>query len=90
MDKEADTYIRRVFQSYDDNGNGVLDAEEFCKVLKNMIKDLVNDQTEEELDLIVKEAIEQFDLNKNGKIEFNEFYEIVKFLIEEKGLIITK
>ena len=88
MEKEENTYIRRMFKSYDDNGNGVLDREEFCKVFKSMIKKLATDETEEEIDQITQEAIELFDLNRNGKIEYNEFYQIVKFLIDEKGLSI--
>ena len=89
METEEDTFIRRMFRSYDDNENGVLDKEEFCKVLKSMIKQLANDKTEEELELITKEGVEKFDQNQNGKIEFNEFYELVRFLIDEKGLIIN-
>ena len=89
MANEEETYIRRMFQSYDDNENGVLDREEFYKVLKSMIKALAENQTDEEIDLIAKEATDKFDLNKNGTIEFDEFYELVKFLIDEKGLSIN-
>ena len=89
MATDEATYIRRMFQSYDDNNNGVLDREEFYKVLKSMIKQLAENQTEEELDMIAKEATEKFDLNQNGKIEFDEFNDLVRFLIDEKGLSIN-
>ncbi len=89
MATDEETFIRRMFQSYDDNENGVLDREEFFKVLKSMIRQLAEDQTEEELDMIAKEATDKFDLNKNGTIEFDEFHDLVKFLIDEKGLTIS-
>ena len=53
-----------------------------------MVKQLADDQTEEELDQITKEAIVKFDLNQNGTIEFEEFNDLVRFLIDEKGLSI--
>ena len=89
MTTDEATYIRRMFQSYDDNKNGVLDKEEFYQVFKSMIKQLSEEQTEEELDKIAEEATTKFDLNKNGKIEFNEFNDLVRFLIDEKGLSIN-
>ena len=89
MAADEETFIRRMFKSYDDNENGVLDREEFFKVFKNMVKQLSDNQTEEELDTIAQEAIVKFDLNKNGIIEYNEFQELVRFLIDEKGLSIN-
>ena len=56
METDEATYIRRMFHSYDDNENGVLDREEFYKVLKSMIKQLAENQSDEELDMIAKEA----------------------------------
>ena len=89
MATDEETYIRRMFLSYDDNKNGVLDREEFYKVFKSMIQQLADDQTEEELDKIAEEATQKFDLNQNGKIEFEEFNNLVRFLIDEKGLSIN-
>ena len=86
--EKEEVFIRRMFDSYDLNNNGVLEKEEFCKVLKTMINKLDGGQTEEELNQIAQEAIEKFDLNKNGIIEKEEFYQFVKFLIDEKGLSI--
>ena len=89
MSEEEETFIRRMFESYDVNENGVLDREEFYKVFKSMVKQLSDNQTEEELDVIAGEAIVKFDLNKNGIIEYNEFKELVRFLIDEKGLSVN-
>ena len=88
METYEEKFIRRMFKSYDDNNNGVLDREEFSKILKSLIRKLAYDQTEEELDAIEKEAVEKFDLNQNGIIEFGEFNDLVRFLIDEKGLSI--
>ena len=89
METDEATYIRRMFHSYDDNGNGVLDKEEFSKVLKSMIRKLAENQTDEEIEMITNEAKEKFDLNSNGTIEFEEFNELVRFLIDEKGLSVN-
>ena len=86
---EEETYIRRMFNSYDDDDNGYLDKQEFVKVVKSMIKDLAEGQTDEEIEEIAIESIDRFDLNQNGKIEYDEFRELVKFLIDEKGLAIN-
>ena len=86
---EEETYIRRMFNSYDDDDNGYLDKQEFVKVVKSMIKDLAEGQTDEEIEKIAIESIDRFDLNQNGKIEYDEFRELVKFLIDEKGLAIN-
>ena len=89
MDNEEETFIRRMFNSYDDDDNGYLDKKEFIKVVKSLIKDLSEGQTDEEIEEIAKESIDRFDLNQNGKIEYDEFRELVKFLIDEKGLSIN-
>ena len=89
MSSEEEIFIKRMFNSYDENSNGTLEREEFCKVFKNMIRKLSTNQTEEELDSIANEAIIKFDLNKNGTIELNEFTELVRFLIDEKGLSVN-
>ncbi len=86
---EEETYIRRMFNSYDDDDNGYLDKQEFVKVVKSMIKDLAEGQTDEEIEEIAIESIDRFDLNQNGKIEYDEFRQLVKFLIDEKGLAIN-
>ena len=89
MDPEEETFIRRMFNSYDLDDNGYLDKTEFYKDVKRLVESLAEGQTEEEINQITNDAVEKFDLNKNGKIEYNEFRELVIFLIEEKGLSIN-
>ena len=89
MSSEEEIYVKRMFNSYDENNNGTLEREEFCKVFKNMVKKLADNQSDEELNSITEEAIIKFDLNKNGTIEYNEFKELVRFLVDEKGLSVN-
>ena len=89
MDLEEETFIRRMFNSYDLDDNGYLDKMEFYKVVKRLVESLAEGQTDEEINQITNDAVEKFDLNKNGKIEYNEFRDLVIFLIEEKGLSIN-
>ena len=89
MDPEEETFIRRMFNSYDLDDNGYLDKMEFYKVVKRLVESLAEGQTDEEINQITNDAVEKFDLNKNGKIEYNEFRDLVIFLIEEKGLSIN-
>ena len=89
MDPEEETFIRRMFNSYDLDDNGYLDKMEFYKVVKRLVESLTGGQTDEEINQITNDAVEEFDLNHNEKIEFNEFRELVIFLIEEKGLSIN-
>ena len=89
MDPEEETFIRRMFNSYDLDDNGYLDKTEFYKVVKRLVESLAEGQTDEEINQITNDAVEKFDLNKNGKIEYNEFRDLVIFLIEEKGLSIN-
>ena len=89
MDPEEETFINRMFNSYDLDDNGYLDKTEFYKVVKRLVESLAEGQTDEEINQITNDAVEKFDLNKNGKIEYNEFRDLVIFLIEEKGLSIN-
>ena len=89
MDPEEETFINRMFNSYDLDDNGYLDKMEFYKVVKRLVESLAEGQTDEEINQITNDAVEKFDLNKNGKIEYNEFRDLVIFLIEEKGLSIN-
>ena len=88
--EKEQTFIRRMFESYDANNNGTLERDEFCNVLKTLIKELAEGQSETEFEAIAEEAIQKFDFNRNGIIEKEEFEQFVKFLIEEKGLLIEE
>ena len=79
--EKEQTFIRRMFESYDTNNNGTLERDEFCNVLKTLIKELAEGQSEDEFEAIAEEAIQKFDFNRNGIIEKEEFEQFVKFLI---------
>ena len=89
-DKESAEIVKKLFDRYDTNKNGVLERSEFVNGLEELIQILGEPITSETVELISEEAIQNFDLNKNGIIEYNEFTELIKFLIEEKGLKLSK
>ena len=76
---------RELFNKYDINQKGVLDNEEFEKMILDTLKSLDEENPEERFEQIAQEGLKYFDNNKNGKIEFNEFYKLLDFLILEKG-----
>ena len=88
LDDETRNNIKEIFDRFDENHNGVLDREEFCKGFTGLIKALSEEQTDQEIKKIAEEAIKKFDLNKNGQIELDEFNHLMIFLINEKGLSI--
>jgi calmodulin len=61
--------MRSVFNSFDTDGNGVLDKNE----LKNAFKDFKGGLTDEEVDALMAEA----DTNGDGQISFEEFVELI-------------
>lgn len=77
--------VRRLFENYDLNKNGVLDKEEFVKIMTDILKDIGEDIPDKRHVQVAEEGLENFDLNKNGKIEFDEFYEFIEFVVSEKG-----
>ena len=77
--------VRKLFEKYDLNKNGVLDKEEFVKIMLDILRELGEDLPEKKHREVAEEGLQKFDLNNNGKIEYNEFYEFIRFLISEKG-----
>ena len=77
--------VKRLFEKYDLNKNGVLDKEEFVKIMVDILRELGEDLPEKKHLEVAEEGFSKFDLNKNGKIEFNEFFDFMGFLISEKG-----
>ena len=77
--------VKILFEKYDLNKNGVLDKEEFIKIMVDILRKLGEDLPEKKHIEVAEEGISKFDLNKNGKIEFNEFFDFMGFLISEKG-----
>ena len=88
MDADTQKTIKRIFDKFDENQNGILEKEEFYKGFNQLVKSLAEGQSEEEIKQITDEAIEKFDLNHNGQIEIDEFNQLMLFLINEKGLSI--
>ena len=77
--------VRKLFEKYDLNKNGVMEKEEFINVMVDILKELGEDLPEKKHREVAEEGLLKFDLNNNGKIEFNEFYEFIRFLVSEKG-----
>ena len=77
--------VRKLFEKYDFNKNGVLDKDEFINIMVDVLRELGEDLPEKKHIEVAEEGFENFDLNKNGKIEFNEFYDFILFLVSEKG-----
>ena len=88
MDEEMLNNIKKIFDKYDENHNGILEKEEFYKGFNELVKALAEGHSEEEIKQITDEAIQKYDLNHNGQIEIDEFNDLMWFLINEKGLSI--
>ena len=88
--KTKATYVdneraKNLFEKYDFNKNGVLDKEEFVKIMVDVLKELGEDLPEKKHIEVAEEGFSHFDFNRNGKIEFSEFFEFIAFLVSEKG-----
>ena len=77
--------VRVLFEKYDFNKNGVLDKNEFIKIMTDILKELGENMPEKKHIEVAEEGFNKFDLNNNKIIEFNEFYEFMRFIISEKG-----
>ena len=77
--------VKKLFEKYDFNKNGVMEKEEFIQVMVDILKELGEDLPEKKHREVAEEGLQRFDLNNNGKIEFNEFFEFIRFLVSEKG-----
>ena len=80
-----DEKIRKLFEKYDENKNGVLDRGEFKVVFKQILHEMGENYPEKRHEQVVEEAMNNFDNNQNGTIEYDEFVEVINFLINEKG-----
>ena len=77
--------VRNLFEKYDLDKNGVLDKNEFVRIMVDILKKLGEDLPERKHLEVAEEGFNKFDLNQNRVIEFNEFYEFINFLVAEKG-----
>ena len=88
--KTSNTYVdpdkvRNLFEEYDLDKNGVLDKDEFIKVVVDILKKLNEDLPNRKHVEVAEEAFSKFDLNGDKVIEFTEFFEFMRFIISEKG-----
>ena len=77
--------VRELFEKYDLDKNGVLDKDEFIKVVVDILKKLNEDLPNRKHVEVAEEAFSKFDLNGDKVIEFTEFFEFMRFIISEKG-----
>lgn len=77
--------VKKLFEKYDSNKNGVLDRQEFFAVFKQLLAEMGENFPDKKNDEVAEEGMNNFDLNKNGTIEFDEFSELINFLVNEKG-----
>ena len=77
--------VRSLFEKDDLDKNGVLDKNEFVRIMVDILKKLGEDLPERKHLEVAEEGFTKFDLNDNKVIEFSEFYEFMRFIISEKG-----
>ena len=77
--------VKDLFEKYDKNRNGVLDKNEFIRILIDILTELGEDLPVKKHLEVAEEGFERFDLNKNGAIEYKEFLDFIKFVVCEKG-----
>ena len=77
--------VRDLFEKYDLDKNGVLDEDEFVRVMTDILRELGEDLPEKKHLEVAEEGFKRFDINQNQKIEFDEFYEFIHFVVSEKG-----
>jgi len=77
--------VKKLFEKYDLNKNGVLDKEEFVRIMVDVLRELGENLPEKKHIEVAEEGFIKFDFNKNKKLEFNEFYEFMIFVVSEKG-----
>ena len=77
--------VKKLFEKYDLNKNGVLDKEEFVRIMVDILRELGENLPDKKHIEVAEEGFSKFDINRNGKIEFNEFFDFIGFLVSEKG-----
>ena len=77
--------VRKLFEKYDLNKNGVIDPDEFFHVMMDILKELGENLPEKKHKEVAEEGLQRFDLDNNGKIEYDEFFEFINFVVSEKG-----
>ena len=77
--------VRKLFEKYDLNKNGVIDPDEFMTIMMDILKQLGEDLPEKKHKEVAEEDLMIFDLDNNGTIDYNEFFDFINFIVSEKG-----
>ncbi len=77
--------VRKLFEKYDLDKNGVLDKNEFIRIMTDILRELGENLPEKKHIEVAEEGFHKFDFNENKIMEFSEFYEFMRFIISEKG-----
>ena len=77
--------VRKLFEKYDLNKNGVIDPDEFMAIMMDILKQLGEELPEKKHREVAEEGLARFDLDNNGKIDYNEFFDFINFIVSEKG-----
>ena len=77
--------VKKLFEKYDFNKNGVIDPDEFLHIMMDILKQLGEDLPEKKHREVAEEGLKRFDLDSNGKIDYNEFFDFISFVVSEKG-----
>ena len=77
--------VRKLFEKYDFNKNGVIDPDEFMTIMMDILKQLGEDLPEKKHREVAEEGLQRFDLDNNGTIDYNEFFDFINFIVSEKG-----
>ena len=80
--------VKKLFEKYDFNKNGILEPDEFLKVMQDLLRELGEELPEKKHREVAEEGLERFDINNNGKIEYNEFFDFINFIVAEKGYVL--
>ena len=64
-----------LFEFCDDNGNGVLEKDEFVKICK-IIEENASDE-------VIEKCFEEADLDKNNVIDFKEYMQAIDSIVEK-------
>ena len=77
--------VKRLFEKYDFNKNGVIDPDEFMSVMVDILTQLGEDLPQKKHREVAEEGLQRFDLDNNGTIDYNEFFDFINFIVSEKG-----
>lgn len=78
--------LRRIFDEYDEDGNGTIDSVELKSVLDSSLKGKIPASLFKKYQALM---MEKYDKDKNGTIEFEEFIELYQDIVADPELPIS-